>query len=173
MTPTIRILNAAATREAIPDLSGILSDCINGGASLGFMLPFEPQDATAYWNGIADEVEKGAIILAVAEVEGRAVGTVQIGLASKPNQPHRGDLMKLLVHRDARGLGLSRKLMEAVETEAARQGRTLLVLDTATGSDAERIYPRFGWERVGVIPDYALWPQGGLCGTTLFYKRIG
>jgi len=118
-------------------------------------------------------VEKGAIILAVAEVEGRAVGTVQIGLASKPNQPHRGDLMKLLVHRDARGLGLSRKLMEAVEAEAAGQGRTLLVLDTATGSDAERIYPRFGWERVGVIPDYALWPQGGLCGTTLFYKRIG
>jgi len=173
MTPTIRILDADATREAIPDLSDILSDCINGGASLGFMLPFEPQDATAYWNGIADEVEKGAIILAVAEVEGRAVGTVQIGLASKPNQPHRGDLMKLLVHHDARGLGLSRKLMEAVEAEAARQGRTLLVLDTATGSDAERIYPRFGWERVGVIPDYALWPQGGLCGTTLFYKRIG
>ncbi|MBP2463133.1 MULTISPECIES: GNAT family N-acetyltransferase [unclassified Rhizobium] len=173
MTPTIRILDAAATREAIPDLSDILSDCINGGASLGFMLPFGPQDATAYWNGIADEVEKGTIILAVAEVEGRAVGTVQIGLASKPNQPHRGDLMKLLVHRDARGLGLSRKLMEAVESEAAGQGRTLLVLDTATGSDAERIYPRFGWERVGVIPDYALWPQGGLCGTTLFYKRIG
>jgi GNAT superfamily N-acetyltransferase len=173
MTPTIRILNAAATREAIPDLSDILSDCINGGASLGFMLPFAPEDATGYWHGIADEVEKGAIILAVAEVEGRSIGTVQIGLASKPNQPHRGDLMKLLVHRDARGLGLSRKLMEAVETEAARQGRTLLVLDTATGSDAERIYPRFGWERVGVIPDYALWPQGGLCGTTLFYKRIG
>ena len=173
MTPTIRIFDADATREAIPDLSDILSDCINGGASLGFMLPFEPQDATAYWNGIADEVEKGTIILAVAEVEGRAVGTVQIGLASKPNQPHRGDLMKLLVHHDARGLGLSRKLMEAVEAEAAGQGRTLLVLDTATGSDAERIYPRFGWERVGVIPDYALWPQGGLCGTTLFYKRIG
>ena len=173
MTPTIRILDAVATRAAIPDLSDILSDCINGGASLGFMLPFAPEDATGYWNGIADEVEKGAIILAVAEVEGRAVGTVQIGLASKPNQPHRGDLMKLLVHRDARGLGLSRKLMEAVEAEAARQGRTLLVLDTATGSDAERIYPRFGWERVGVIPDYALWPQGGLCGTTLFYKRIG
>lgn len=173
MTPTIRILDAAATRAAIPDLSDILSDCINGGASLGFMLPFQPHDATAYWNGIADEVEKGAIILAVAEVDGRAVGTVQIGLASKPNQPHRGDLMKLLVHHDARGLGLSRKLLDAVEAEAARQGRTLLVLDTATGSDAERIYPRFGWERVGVIPDYALWPQGGLCGTTLFYKRIG
>ncbi|MGF9565334.1 GNAT family N-acetyltransferase [Neorhizobium sp. JUb45] len=169
----IHILDADAARAAIADLCEILSDCINGGASVGFMLPFSPNDAVAYWHEIADAVAAGAIILAVAEHEGRIVGTVQVGLASKPNQPHRGDLMKLLVHRSARGLGLSRKLMAAVEEEAARRGRTLLVLDTATGSEAETIYPRFGWERVGVIPDYALWPQGGYCGTTLFYKRIG
>ncbi|RWX76685.1 GNAT family N-acetyltransferase [Neorhizobium lilium] len=173
MTATIRIITADQARASIADLCEILSDCINGGASLGFMLPFTPQDAVAYWQDIADQVERGGIILAVADVEGRPVGTVQVGLASKPNQPHRGDLMKLLVHRSARGLGLSRRLMDAVEAEAARRGRTLLVLDTATGSEAERIYPRFGWERVGVIPDYALWPQGGFCGTTLFYKRIG
>ena len=169
----IRILDAEAARSAIPDLCEILSDGINSGASLGFMLPFTPDDAATYWREIADAVAAGSIILAVAEHEGRIVGTVQVGLASKPNQPHRGDLMKLLVHRSARGLGLSRKLMAAVEEEAARRGRTLLVLDTATGSEAEAIYPRFGWERVGVIPDYALWPQGGYCGTTLFYKRIG
>ncbi|MGI2032890.1 N-acetyltransferase family protein [Rhizobium panacihumi] len=169
----IFILDADAARAAIPGLCEVLSDCINGGASLGFMLPFSPDDAVPYWNEIADSVAAGDIILAVAEHEGRIVGTVQVGLASKPNQPHRGDLMKLLVHRSARGLGLSRKLMAAVEEEAARRGRTLLVLDTATGSEAEAIYPRFGWERVGVIPDYALWPQGGYCGTTLFYKRIG
>ncbi|TDX77797.1 ribosomal protein S18 acetylase RimI-like enzyme [Neorhizobium sp. R1-B] len=169
---TIRIVDAEEARAVLPDLSEILSDCINGGASVGFMLPFEPSDATGYWQEIADAVEKGSIILAVAEVEGRVVGTVQVGLASKPNQPHRGDLMKLLVHRSARGLGLSRKLMDVVEAEAARRGRTLLVLDTATGSEAESIYPRFGWERVGVIPDYAMWPQGGFCGTTLFYKRV-
>ena len=169
---TIRIVDAEEARAVLSDLSEILSDCINGGASVGFMLPFEPRDATDYWQEIADAVEKGSIILAVAEVEGRVVGTVQVGLASKPNQPHRGDLMKLLVHRSARGLGLSRKLMEVVEAEAARRGRTLLVLDTATGSEAESIYPRFGWERVGVIPDYAMWPQGGFCGTTLFYKRV-
>lgn len=169
---TIRIVDAEEARAVLPDLSEILSDCINGGASVGFMLPFEPSDATGYWQEIADAVEKGSIILAVAEVEGRVVGTVQVGLASKPNQPHRGDLMKLLVHRSARGLGLSRKLMEVVEAEAARRDRTLLVLDTATGSEAESIYPRFGWERVGVIPDYAMWPQGGFCGTTLFYKRV-
>jgi GNAT superfamily N-acetyltransferase len=173
MTATIRILDAESARAAVADLCEVLSDGINGGASLGFMLPFGPADAAEYWEDIAGQVQKGGIILAVAEIDGRVVGTVQVGLASKPNQPHRGDLMKLLVHRSARGLGLSRKLMEAVETEAARRGRTLLVLDTATGSDAEAIYPRFGWERVGVIPDYALWPEGGFCGTTLFYKRIG
>lgn len=173
MTSTIRILDATAARAAIPDLCEVLSDCINGGASLGFMLPFQPQDGEAYWNDIATEVETGGIILGVAEIDGRVVGTVQVGLASKPNQPHRGDLMKLLVHRSGRGLGLSRKLMVAVEEEAARRGRTLLVLDTATGSEAEKIYPRFGWQRVGVIPDYALWPQGGFCDTTIFYKRIG
>lgn len=173
MTATIRILDATSAHAAIPDLCEVLSDCINGGASLGFMLPFQPQDGETYWSDIAKEVEKGGIILGVAEIDGRVIGTVQIGLASKPNQPHRGELMKLLVHRSGRGLGLSRKLMAVVEEEAARRGRTLLVLDTATGSEAEQIYPRFGWQRVGVIPDYALWPQGGFCDTTIFYKRIG
>ncbi|KGD86602.1 GNAT family N-acetyltransferase [Rhizobium sp. YS-1r] len=173
MPATIRIVTAEEARAAIADLCEVLSDCVNGGASVGFMLPYEPEDAVGYWNEIADAVEKGGIILAVAEVDGKIVGTVQVGLASKPNQPHRGDLMKLLVHRSARGLGLSRRLMEVVEAEAARRGRTLLVLDTATGSDAEKIYPRFGWSQVGVIPDYAMWPEGGFCGTTLFYKRVG
>jgi GNAT superfamily N-acetyltransferase len=172
MTVTIRIADAPAARAAIPDLCEIISDCINGGASLGFMLPFEPKDAAAYWQEIVAQVEAGGVILCLAEREGKVVGTVQVGLASKPNQPHRGDLMKLLVHRSARGLGLSRRLMDEVEAEAVRRGRSLLVLDTATGSEAEAIYPRYGWERVGVIPDYALWPQGGFCATTLFYKRV-
>jgi GNAT superfamily N-acetyltransferase len=172
VTPIIRIADAEAARAALPDLCEVLADCINGGASLGFMLPFLPEDATVYWREIAAQVEAGHIILALAEIDDKVVGTVQVGLATKPNQPHRGDLMKLLVHRSARGLGLSRRLMQAVEAEAARRGRTLLVLDTATGSEAEAIYPRLGWQRVGVIPDYALWPQGGFCDTTVFYKRI-
>lgn len=170
---SIRVLNAQETIAALPDLCEVLSDCVNGGASVGFMLPFTPVDAEPFWRSVADAVANGGTIHVVAEVEGKVVGTVQIGLASKPNQPHRGDLMKLLVHRSARGFGLSRQLMEAVEKEAADLGRSLLVLDTATGSDAEAIYPRFGWERVGVIPDYALFPDGSYCGTTLFYKRIG
>jgi GNAT superfamily N-acetyltransferase len=161
----IRILNGQETLAALPELCEVLSDCVNGGASVGFMLP--------YSRGVADAVDRGEIIHVTAQVDGNIVGTVQVALASKPNQPHRGDLMKLLVHRSARGLGFSRKLMDHVEAEAARRGRTLLVLDTATGSDAEAIYIRFGWQRVGVIPDYALFPDGRYCGTTLFFKRIG
>ena len=170
---TMHLLTAEDMTARLDDLCDVLADCINGGASLGFMQPFAPEDAHPYWLDVQKAVGLGHTILAVAEMEGRTVGAVQVGLAQKPNQPHRGDLMKLLVHRSARGLGLSRKLMEAVEKEAARLGRTLLVLDTATGSEAEAIYPRFGWERVGVIPDYALWPEGGFCDSTFFYKRIG
>jgi GNAT superfamily N-acetyltransferase len=168
----IRILDAQQARGAILDLCEILADCVEGGASVGFMQPYTPADAEPYWRNVAEAVEAGVNLLAVAEVEGKIVGTVQVGFASMPNQPHRGDLKKLLVHRSARGKGLARLLMEAIEREAARHGKHLLVLDTATGSDAEAIYPRLGWERAGVIPDYAMWPEGGYCATTLFYKRV-
>ena len=170
---TIRILSGAQAEAGIPDLSEVLADCVEGGASLGFMQPYGPADAKPYWQDIARAVGIGAILLVVAEVDGRISGTVQVGLAQKPNQPHRGDLMKLLVHRPARGRGLARLLMQAAEEAAALSGKSLLVLDTATGSPAEEIYPKLGWIRVGVIPDYALWPQGGFCDTTIFYKRIG
>ncbi|WP_296065986.1 GNAT family N-acetyltransferase [uncultured Agrobacterium sp.] len=170
---TIHVFNGQQTIDALPELCDVLAACVNGGASVGFMLPFSPQDAEPFWRSVAENVREGSTIHVVAEVEGQVVGTVQVGFASKPNQPHRGDLMKLLVHPSARGLGLARKLMQRAEEEAAKRGRSLLVLDTATGSDAEAIYPRLGWERVGVIPDYALFPDGRYCGTTLFYKRIG
>ncbi|MBB3592887.1 GNAT superfamily N-acetyltransferase [Rhizobium sp. BK529] len=170
--PTIRRLSAAEARAAIPDLCEVLADCVNGGASVGFMQPYTLADAEPYWRSVAEAVADDATLLLVAEVDGKIVGTVQVGAAQMPNQPHRGDLKKLLVHRSARGRGLARLLMEMAEQEAARRGKTILVLDTATGSDAEAIYPRLGWERVGVIPDYALWPEGGLCATTFFYKRV-
>jgi GNAT superfamily N-acetyltransferase len=169
---TIRLLDAAQARAAIPDLCDVLVDCVNGGASVGFMQPYEIGDAEPYWQGVADAVAAGATLLFAAELEGKVVGTVQIGAAQMPNQPHRADLKKLLVHRSARGRGLARLLMDAAEREAASRGKTILVLDTATGSDAEAIYPRLGWERVGVIPDYALWPEGGFCASTFFYKRV-
>ncbi len=170
--PDIRLLSAVEARTVLGDLCDVLADCVNGGASVGFMQPYMPADALPYWQNVADSVESGATLLFVALTEDRVVGTVQVGAAQMPNQPHRGDLKKLLVHSSARGKGLARLLMEAAEREAARIGKTLLVLDTATGSDAEAIYPRLGWQRVGVVPDYAMWPEGGLCDTTIFYKRI-
>jgi GNAT superfamily N-acetyltransferase len=169
----ISILTADEARKAIPELCEVLADCVEGGASVGFMQPYLPADAAPYWRDVADSVAAGVNLLAVAKVNGRIAGTVQVGFATMPNQPHRGDLKKLLVHRSARGLGLARLLMEAIEAEAVRHGKHILVLDTATGSEAEAIYPKLGWEKVGVIPDYAMWPQGGYCGTTLFYKRLG
>lgn len=170
--PDIRLLSASEACAVSADLCEVLADCVNGGASVGFMQPYGLDDAAPYWQGVTDSVGAGSTLLFVAVIEGKVVGTVQVGAAQMPNQPHRGDLKKLLVHRSARGKGLARLLMEAAEREAARRGKTLLVLDTATGSEAEAIYPRLGWERAGVIPDYAMWPQGGFCDTTLFYKRI-
>ena len=170
---TIRTLTGAEAHAAVPALSEILVDCVDGGASVGFMLPYGLNDAALYWQGVAGQVAASTTLLLVAEIHGRILGTVQVGFAQMPNQPHRGDLKKLLVHRAARGKGLSRLLMDAAERQAAAHGKTLLVLDTATGSPAEAIYPRLGWIRTGIIPDYALWPDGGYCDTTIFYKRIG
>ncbi len=168
----IRILDHAAAAAALPALVDILVDCVNGGASVGFMNPFGPADAHPWWTGVLEEVGAGRTVLFGALADGEVVGTAQLIPATKPNQPHRADVSKLLVHSRARGSGIGAALMRAVEDEARRRGLRVLVLDTATGSDAERLYPRLGWDRTGVIPDYALWPDGGLCDTTVFYKRL-
>lgn len=168
----IHVLNAEETNRAIPALAEILADCVMGGASVGFMAPCEPADFTTYWTRIAREAENGDTLLIVAEHDGEIVGTVQLGLAQMPNQPHRADLKKLLVHRKARGLGLARKLMEEAEAQARLNGKTLMCLDTATGSAAEAIYTHLNWKSVGVIPNYALYPDGSHCATTLFYKGL-
>ena len=173
MPTAIRLLDETAAHAALPALCDIMADCVQGGASVGFMLPFESRDGEAFWAGVARGVAAGEIMLLVAEVDGRIEGTVQVGFAPMPNQPHRGDVKKLLVHRRARGLGLSRLLMEAAERKAAENGRSLLVLDTATGEVAEGIYERLGWQRAGVVPDYALFPDGRYCATTIFYKNVG
>lgn len=169
---TIRVLTEEEARAALPALAEVLADCVESGASVGFMQPFAPQDAGPFWEGVAAAVDRSDTVLIVAEVDGRAVGTVQLGLATMPNQPHRADIKKLLVHRQARGLGLARRLMERAEAEAVKRGRRVLVLDTATGEPAEAIYERFGWKRAGVVPDYALMPDGRYCATTFFYKHL-
>ncbi len=167
----IAVLDAAAATAAIDELSDVLVDCVEGGASVSFMLPFSHGEARAFFEKAIAAVSRSDTVLVVAKRDGRIVGTVQVGLDMTPNQPHRGDIKKLLVHRSARKLGLGAKLMERAEAEAKARGRSLLVLDTA-GDEAERLYVRGGWTRAGVIPDYAMWPQGGYCDTTFFWKRI-
>ena len=158
----------------VEELAALLIDCVESGASVSFMLPLTPERAQAFWRRVADAVHKGERALLVAEdAQGAIVGTAQLVLDQPENQPHRADLAKMLVHRRARRQGLGEQLMRAAEDTASDCGKTLLVLDTVTGGDAERLYTRLGWQRVGVIPDYALWPQGGLCATTYFYRRVG
>jgi ribosomal protein S18 acetylase RimI-like enzyme len=164
-------LDAGAVRAAVDELADVLVDCVEGGASVSFMAPYTREQAAAFFQGIAGAVERQEIVLLAARVNGRIVGTVQLGIKTPPNQPHRADVNKLLVHRDARKHGIGAALMRQLEVAARTRGRTLLVLDTAS-DDAERLYERMGWTRVGVIPGYALLPYGGLCDTTLFWKRL-
>lgn len=172
MSIEIERLDAAGAVAAVDALADVLIDCVDGGASVSFMLPLTREAATAFWRGVADGVARGERAVVVARQGARIVGTAQLILALPPNQPHRGDVAKVLVHRDARRRGIAARLMAAIEDAARAERRTLLVLDTVTGGDAERLYTRLGWERVGVIPDYALYPGGGHCATTYFYKRV-
>jgi len=150
----------------------VLFDCVEGGASVSFVWPFSREDAEAFFRKCIDGVEAGERILLAAIEDGRVVGTVQIVTALPPNQPHRADVAKLLVDRRARGAGVGAKLMEEVERQARAAGKTLLVLDTVTGEAGERLYTRQGWTRVGVIPNYALFPDGRYCDTTVFWKAV-
>ena len=168
----IELLDAVHAHIALPGLCAVLADCVEGGASVGFMAPYTLDDAAAYWQTVLPAVEDGGSLLFVAREADRVLGTVQLGIRQFPNQPHRADLKKLLVHRSARGKGVATALMAAAEAEAARRGKVLLVLDTATGSPAEDLYRRIGWTVSGIIPDYALYPDGRFCDTTVYYKRI-
>jgi GNAT superfamily N-acetyltransferase len=156
----------------IEGLADLLIDCIDGGASVSFMHPLAPAKAHAFWRRVAEGVAAGERALLVAEDDAGIVGTVQLALDQPENQPHRADLSKMLVHRRARRRGLGAALLQAAEEMASGCGKTLLVLDTTTGSDAERLYVRHGWVRVGTIPDYALLSRGGLSATTVFYKAL-
>jgi GNAT superfamily N-acetyltransferase len=170
-TIQVRTLQAVSERE-IQELSDVLIDCVEGGASVSFMLPIARATAVAFWREVAEGVARhGRILLAAEDAAGRIVGTVQIILAQVENQPHRADIAKMLVHRGARRHGVGAALLAAAERAARNAGRTLLVLDTASG-DAERLYAKLGWQRCGIIPGYALLPGGGLCDTTFFYRRL-
>jgi len=155
----------------IDGLAGILIDCVEGGASVSFMHPLPRDRAVAFWRRVAHGVAAGERALLVAEDAKGLCGTVQLVLDQPENQPHRAELSKMLVHRRARRQGLGAALMRAAEATARECGKTLLVLDTAN-EEAERLYERLGWIRVGAIPGFALLPQGGLCGTTVYYRNL-
>jgi len=137
------------------------------------MAPFSDDDAREAFDGFLSDAERGGRVILAAFDDGALVGTVQVVLALPPNQPHRGEIAKLLVHRSARRRGIARQLMERAEEEAHVEGKTLLVLDTVTGDPAERLYEEMGWNRVGVVPGFALYPDGRPCATTYFWKAVG
>jgi ribosomal protein S18 acetylase RimI-like enzyme len=167
----IRRLDAGDTEANIDQLADLLLDCVEGGASVSFMLPMARETALGFWRRVADGIARGERTLLVAEDDEGIAGAVQLVTDMPENQPHRADVAKLLVHRRARGAGIGRRLMEAVEAAAREQGRRVLVLDTAN-STAERLYERLGWQRVGVVPDYAYMPDGALCATAFYYKHL-
>ena len=167
----IRYLQSIGDPE-IQGLSDVLIDCVEGGASVSFMLPMSRGKADAFWRTIGNSAARGErVVLAAEDDAGAIVGTVQVILAQPENQPHRGDLAKMLVHRRARRRGIGAALLAAAERTALSAGKTLLVLDTASG-DAERLYVRQGWQRCGEIPNYALWPDGTPCATTIYFKFL-
>jgi GNAT superfamily N-acetyltransferase len=158
--------------KLVGELADLLIDCVEGGASVSFVLPLARDRVVSFWRRVAHGVAAGERALLVAEDRNGVCGTVQLLLDQPENQPHRADLAKMLVHRRARRQGLGTALMRAAENLAHECGRTLLVLDTVTGGDAERLYQRLGWERVGMIPGYALMPEGGLCSTTVYFRKL-
>jgi ribosomal protein S18 acetylase RimI-like enzyme len=159
--------------DCVAELADLLVDTVNGGASVGFLAPLDPAAAVAWWKERAAGVAAGQLAVWAAQDAGRTVGTVGLAFPDKPNSRHRAELVKLMVHREARGRGLGRGLLTTAEAAAAGAGVTLLHLDTETDSPAERLYRSAGWTRAGVIPDYAADPGGVLRPTTLYYKHVG
>jgi len=164
-----RILSV--TEAQLEGLPQVLIDCVEGGASVSFMHPLQQSKALAFWRRVGESVVNGERALLIAEQGSCVIGTVQLILEQPENQPHRADLSKMLVHRRARRQGVGAALLRKAEDVAREYGKTLLVLDTASG-DAERLYARTGWQRCGHVPDYALLPYGGLCATSFYYRRL-
>jgi GNAT superfamily N-acetyltransferase len=172
MTRTFRIRSLAPpeAREVAAALAAVMADCVAGGASVSFMADMTLGDAEAFWRE-ETTADDGREILVAEDDEG-VFGVVQVIPVATPNQPHRVDVSKLLVHRRGRRQGAAEALMAATEDAARRMGRWLMVLDTVTGSPADSLYEKRGWTRAGVIPDYALYPDGALCDATFFYKAL-
>ena len=168
----IKRVDAQTAMSRIAELGDVLLSCVEHGGGVGFVLPFQQSDAEAFWTSKLSGLETGERYLLAAFLGGRIVGTVMLELAQMPNGRHRADVAKLLVHHDVRRQGIARRLMAEVENVARQVGRSLLVLDTATGDAAETLYPKCGFERVGIIPGYARFPDGRMGATTVFFKQL-
>ncbi|GAA5066129.1 GNAT superfamily N-acetyltransferase [Thermocatellispora tengchongensis] len=172
MTHAIGLMSAPEFGAAVPGLAEVLADVVAGGDSLGFLSPFGPEEAAAWWRGLTPAVESGALLVWAARDGERVTGTISLARSWKANARHRAEVVKLMVRRDARRRGLARALLAAAEREAVRSGASLLVLDTETGSDAERLYLATGWTRYGVVPGYATDTAGVPRDCSFFYKRV-
>lgn len=172
MTVEVRALSASEASRYLRELAGILVDCVEGGASVSFLSPFTQTEGEEFFRKVIREVEVNERILLGAFLEGKLAGTVQVQLALPPNQPHRANISKLLVLRSVRRSGLGAALMRRAEECARGAGKTLLVLDTVSGGAAEKLYERLGWVRAGVIPNYALFPDGSFCDAVIFWKTL-
>lgn len=170
---SVRSVTPDAERKLVPALADLLIDAVQGGASVSFLAPLARTEAEAFWRDVARGVGEGNRILLCAFDGDALIGTAQLFLSTPPNQPHRAEVAKVLVLQRARRRGIARLLMNALEREARARGRTLLTLDTVTGSAGERLYASLGYSRVGEIPAYALLPDGSPVATSIFYKQLG
>ncbi len=168
----VRRIAAGECEERVPELAAVLVDCVAGNASVSFMAPFTQAQGEEFFQSVSKGLKAGERVLLAAFMDGEVVGTVQLLLAMPPNQLHRADVAKLLVHRRARNQGIAALLMSAVEEAAKGEGRTVLVLDTVVGGGADRLYSRLGWTRVGEIPRYAQFPDQTWCDTAIFWKAV-
>jgi ribosomal protein S18 acetylase RimI-like enzyme len=171
-TYTIERLDAPTAETLLPQFVALLQDAVESGASLGFWAPLDDDPAQAYWRDVFAEVRAGQRLLLGALRDGALLGSVQLAPSPKQNAPQRAEVQRLMVHRAYRRQGIGQALMRAVEREALDAGRTLIVLDTNTGSDAERLYRSLGYRELGVIPDYTIGPDSAGYASTFFYKSL-
>jgi acetyltransferase len=169
---TIRKISTDELPHYLESLVQLLQDAVDYGASVGFLPPLAADEAQEYWRGVADALTSGHRLLWIAEQDGRALGTVQLDLATKPNGLHRAEVAKLLVHTQARRQGIARQLMQTLEAEAHRQHRTTLVLDTLQGEPSELLYQQLSYKAAGAIPAFARIGSGELCATVVYYKLL-
>lgn len=157
--------------DVIGGLATLLMDAVESNAGISFMSDLRFEEAAAWWRRILTDASPRTVVLVARDAEG-IVGTVQLQPAWAPNQPHRADVAKLIVHRRARGRGIARALMEEVDRQARENRFTLLVLDTCKGGPAEQLYSSLGWVRVGEVPRFALNPDRSWCDTVFFYREL-